>query len=152
MLTGAAEEFLRDTDHILTYKRTKPLVECGNFTSELTGSLKEFARTHAYNSPSVLEIELQGAQVIVGLMDLMWKAITNRGSFSELGSRRPLPQDAYVYSKMSSSYRWHFERESAGTDLPIRYREAQLLTDMISGMTDRFAVDLYAELRAATNG
>jgi dGTPase len=152
VLTGAAEEFLRDRDQIIKHNRTKPLLECGSFTSALIGALKEFGRTHAYNSPAVLGIELQGSRVITGLMDLMWKAITKRESFSDLGSRRPLPQHAYVYSKISSSYRWHFERESGGTGLPIRYREAQLLTDMISGMTDRFAVELHAELKVATNG
>lgn len=31
-------------------------------------------------------------------------------------------------------------------DLPIRYKEMQLLTDMISGMTDRFCIDLHDDL------
>jgi dGTPase len=81
----------------------------------------------------------------------MWDAIYGRKEYTELGSKRLLPQNAYVYSKISSSYRWHFEN-SAGSQLPIRYREMQLLTDMISGMTDRFAVELYSELKAAMHG
>jgi dGTPase len=31
--------------------------------------------------------------------------------------------------------------------LPVRYRELQLLTDMIAGMTDQFALDLYKDLK-----
>ena len=41
--------------------------------------------------------------------------------------------------------------------LPIRYRELQLLTDMMSGMTDGFAIELYNDLKrfnvgASANG
>lgn len=67
VLTGAADEFLRDRDSILNYERTAPLLECKSFASDVTAALKEFARTHAYNSPDVLRIELQGARVISGL-------------------------------------------------------------------------------------
>ena len=31
--------------------------------------------------------------------------------------------------------------------MPTRYKECQLLTDMISGMTDKYAIELLAELR-----
>ena len=152
VLTGAADEFLRDKTAIANHTRSKPLLECGTFESELIAALKEFAKTHAYNSPSVLQIELQGARVIDGLMNLMWDAISDRESFSDLRSRRRAPQAAYIYSRISGSYRWHFENASEHSGLPIRYREMQLLTDMISGMTDRFAVELHTELDAAVNG
>ena len=152
VITGAAEEFIRDRNKILNYTRVNSILECSTFASKLTKALKEFAYTHAYNSPHVLQIELQGARVIEGLMDLMWSAITGRALFSDLRSRRGEPRDAFVYSKMSASYRWHFENDSSGPKLPIRYREMQLLTDMISGMTDRFAVELKAELQAAAHG
>ncbi|GEP54905.1 deoxyguanosinetriphosphate triphosphohydrolase [Reyranella soli] len=152
VLTGAAEEFLKDREAIFSYQRTAPLLECRSFASEVTAALKEFARTHAYNSPDVLRVELQGARVISGLMDLMWDAIASREVFAKLNSRRTSPQAAFVYSKISDSYRWHFEQASGASGLPIRYREMQLLTDMISGMTDRFAVELHAELTSATHG
>ena len=152
VLTGAGDEFLRERASILDCTRTTPLLDCGTFASELTEALKGFARTHAYNSLGVLRIELRGARVIEGLMTLMWEAITEREDCSRLNSRRLSPKAAYVYSKISDSYRWHFERGSAASGLPIRYREMQLLTDMISGMTDRFAVELYAELQDAIRG
>jgi dGTPase len=104
----------------------KPLLECNTFSSELIDALKEFARKHAYNSPSVLMVELQGYRVIHGLMDLMWNAISDRESFTDLGSRRRSPQASFVYSMISESYRWHFEH-SASPTLPVRYREMQLI-------------------------
>jgi len=33
--------------------------------------------------------------------------------------------------------------------MPLRYREAQLLTDMVSGMTDSFAVRSWQQIQEA---
>jgi dGTPase len=99
-----------------------------------------------------LELELHGSNVIHHLMDHMWSAISRRKSFDKLGSRRTDPKDAYVYSTISDSYRWHFENDQNPNGLPIRYRELKLLTDMISGMTDRFAVEHCEKISRAVNG
>lgn len=146
LLTGAANEFIKDKKNIFSYKRTTSLLHKGNFEGDLYESLKEFARDHAYKSSSVLKLELEGARVIDGLMDRMWMSITSRKKFSEKNSRRTTPQAAYVYSMISDSYRWQFENSPIDAKIPIRYQEMQLLTDMISGMTDGFAVQLFSEL------
>ena len=62
-----------------------------------------------------------------------------------------------AYGRISENYKRVFEGRLQNTvhkdtDLPIRYRELQLLTDMISGMTDQFAMDLYNELRGFNVG
>lgn len=146
LMTGAATAFIASRDEIFGHTRTKPLLDDGSFESDLCESLKDFAREHAYKSPEVLRIELQGAQVLNRLMDQMWQAITERSSFESRKSRRTSPAAAYVYSRISDSYRWQFENNADGHKLPTRYCEALLLTDMISGMTDGFAVQLDAEL------
>ncbi len=74
-----------------------------------------------------------------------WNAISDRKKLEDPASRRRSPRSSYVYSLISDSYRWHFENP-VNTSLPMRYREMQLLTDMISGMTDGFAVDLYSRI------
>lgn len=151
VLTGAADEFVRDRSNIFNYSRPNALLKCGTFSSDLTEAMKDFAKTHAYNSSGVLRNELQGTLVIQRLMDRMWSAITKRTKVIKPSSKRVSAVDAYVYSRISSSYRWIFENASDNSRENIRYREAQLLTDMISGMTDRFAVELDAEIRAAEN-
>lgn len=107
---------------------------------------------HAYNSTGVLALEAKGDAVVNYLMDKLWDAITNRKDPRKLNSRRTTAASAYVYSLISESYRWHFERT---TDLPsdeeIRYRELQLLSDMISGMTDGFALDIYERVKSHVN-
>jgi dGTPase len=67
-----------------------------------------------------------------------------------LASRRTSPFAAYVYSRVSKNYRRIFEgkvtRYHQDAELPIRYKEMQLLTDMVSGMTDQFCIDLHDDL------
>jgi dGTPase len=141
LVTGAANTYIEDGDAILNYRRKKALLECDSAESHLCEALKQFARVHAYQSPYVLELEFKGSLVIKRTMDALWEAISERKTFSERGSRRTTPRAAYVYSLISDSYRWEFERVTDAS-LGVRYTEMQLLTDMMSGMTDGYALDL----------
>jgi len=78
-------------------------------------------------------------------MDFLWKAIYQRKKLEDLGSRRSTPFASYAYNRISENYRRIFENDS--NDMPVRYKELQLLTDMVSGMTDSFALSLYDELK-----
>jgi dGTPase len=108
-------------------------------------ALKLFDKRHAYQHESVRRIELLGHNAIHGLMDLLWPAITQRMDPLDLSSERSTPFASYVYSRISENYRRVFEDPK--NKMPTRYKEAQLLTDMVSGMTDKFALDLLAEFR-----
>lgn len=111
----------------------------------LLAALKACNWQHAYRHKSVLRVELTGLRVIHGLMDAFWYAITRREDRDDPASPRSTPLAGYIYQRISENYRRVFE--SPGNPMPIRYREAQLLTDMISGMTDSFAVSLFEEFR-----
>ncbi len=78
-------------------------------------------------------------------MDFLWEAIGQRKEPENLGSCRLTPFAAYAYNRISENYRRIFENDS--NPLPVRYKELQLLTDMVSGMTDSFALSLYDELK-----
>ena len=107
----------------------------------LCRALKAFNWRHVYQHKSVLEVELTGYTVINGLMDRLWEAIT-----AQRTRRASLPPRAsYVYRRISENYRRVFE--DVRNPMPLRYREAQLLTDMVSGMTDTFALSFYQELK-----
>ena len=114
-------------------------------SSKLCELLKKFDKEHAYVHRSVLEVELTGYNTIRGLMDFLWEAIGQRKEPENLGSRRLTPFAAYAYNRISENYRRIFENDT--NPLPVRYKELQLLTDMISGMTDSFALSLYDELK-----
>lgn len=146
LLSGATKEYVSDVQSIRDHTRKRALLGCSTEESDLCEALKMFARVHAYQSPGVLELELKGSIVIGTLMDAMWRGISERKSYTDLSSRRKTPDAAFMYSLISDSYRWHFERTAQET-LPIRYRELQLLADMVSGMTDGFALDLYERVQ-----
>jgi dGTPase len=140
----------------------------GRFQANLVGdskaavfakALKEFDARHAYRNRRVRGLELEGFNVLHGLMDQLWWAITQRPDYKELSPKnRSNPFASYVYDLISENYRRIFENNTINSHrknqptLPIRYRELQLLTDMVSGMTDEYAIDLYGELSKFAQG
>jgi dGTPase len=146
MISAVADAFIRNHDPIVS----------GNFSGDLIGAsraanlcaaLKQFDRENAFSHRSVLEVELNGFNVLNRLMDFLWIGITERKEYLDLASSRTNPFSAYVYSRISRNYRRVFEgsvtRYHPDETFPVRYREMQLLTDMVSGMTDRFCIDLH---------
>lgn len=148
----AIGQMIRDV--IDAYKGQENTIMAGKLTSDiLTVSrscklcelLKKFDKDHAYVHRSVLEVELTGYNTIRGLMDFLWKAICQREKPEVLGSPRSTPFASYAYNRISENYRRIFEDDA--NSMPVRYKELQLLTDMISGMTDSFALSLHDELK-----
>lgn len=132
---------------------------CGTFDGELIGAskaknlckaLKGFDLENAFKHREVLEIELNGDSKINRLMDFLWMGITQREEYDNVSSRRTNVFANYVYSRISRNYRRVFEgnvvEHHKSQQLPIRYREMQLLTDMVSGMTDKYCIDLHDDL------
>lgn len=145
MVQAVTESFAENLELLLAGSFTSDLIAASR-AKLLVKRLKSFAYTNAYKHRTVLEVELTGANTIHGLMDLLWYAIQTRDDASTIGSKRSDPFANYVYSRISENYRRVCE--ASGNPMPIRYRELQLLTDMVSGMTDSFAMSLYEELRA----
>ena len=148
----AIGQMIRDV--IDAYKDQENTIMAGTLTSDLlTVSrssklcelLKKFDKDHAYVHRSVLEVELTGYNTIRGLMGFLWEAICQREEPTVLGSRRSTPFASYAYNRISENYRRIFEDDS--NSMPVRYKELQLLTDMVSGMTDSFALSLHVELK-----
>lgn len=131
--------------------------------AELCEALKDFDKTRGYRHRSVLELELKGSNYIQGLMDMLWvgihghKTAQERDREKELSKTDPAftprkeylsnsPFGRYAYGRISENYRRIFEDEK--NDLPRRYKEAQLLSDAISGMTDSYVIALHDELKS----
>lgn len=149
MVRDVRTAFLENKTAVLAGEFEKELIEKSK-SSTLRNLLKKFDREHAYSHRSVLEIELQGYNTIRGLMDLLWEAISQREDKENPASKRKTPFAAFAYNRISENYRRVCE--SPTNKMPIRYKELQLLTDMISGMTDSFAVSLYRELKQYHDG
>jgi dGTPase len=149
LVSAVAEAFKSNYDLICAGKFFGELLNSSK-GSELCKALKKFDRENAFSHRTVLEVELNGYNTINRLMDFLWMGITMRKSYQEVASDRTSPFAAYVYSRISKNYRRVFEgavtQHHEDEKLPIRYKEMQLLTDMVSGMTDRFCIELYNDL------
>ncbi len=114
---------------------------------KLVKALKRFDFEHAFRHPDVLALEVDGFNKLQDLMSMLWRGIVEREHYTDPASKRTSPFADLAYRLISENYREAFERPAAGlAALPIRYRELQLLTDMVSGMTDSYAVHLHAKL------
>lgn len=143
MISAVLVAFKENFEIIARGSFEKTLIEVSK-ANTLCKLLKSFDLRHAYKHRRVLEIELEGNNTLHGLMDMFWRGIRDRAEYSDPGSERKTPFTRYAYSRISENYRRVFEAPDAS--LPIRYKELQLLTDMVAGMTDQFAMDLHQEL------
>jgi dGTPase len=158
MMSAVIRAFLSKYDPIMNGEFQSSLIDVSRAAS-FARKLKEFDARHAYRDRRVRGLELEGFNVLNGLMDSFWTGITERPNFKELSPKRRLtPFASYAYDRISENYRRVFENTSINRyrkddpQLPIRYRELQLLTDMVSGMTDEYAIDLHNELQAYKDG
>lgn len=131
---------------IMSGQQNDPLLKVGA-ANKLLKALKNFDKEHAFRHLDVLTLEVDGYNRLQELMSMLWRGITERESYEELDSRRLTPFADLAYRHISENYREAFESPRHDVSgLPIRYRELQLLTDMVSGMTDTYAVYLHRKL------
>jgi dGTPase len=141
MVNAVTAAFVANRDTILSGEFHGELLAVSE-SNALWKAFKGFGKKHVYSHRSVIEVELEGHRTIHALMDAFWEAIRHRGSDDFTATDRAPPYHAYVYSRISENYR----RAAQMSDMPMRYRELQLMTDMVSGMTDSFAVELCRKL------
>jgi dGTPase len=146
LITDAADAFITARDSIFQHTHEIELLEADSTGSNIYATLKEFAKAHAYNHPTVLRTELQGTVAVSRLLDWLWEAISSREDEKDPRSRRSSAFATYAYALISDNYRCEFEDIVAKSELPFRYHELQLLADVVSGMTDGFVMELFHDL------
>jgi len=146
LISHASAAFVENTVPIFNYNHAKALMD----DSTLCEALKEVAQQNAFSHSTVLRTEALGAVAIDALMTALWDAISDRKDQGDLRSKRLGARTKYVFSLISPNY---IEQAVASKDLlapasGLRYRELRLLTDMMSGMTDTFAIKLWKDASA----
>lgn len=147
LIGHASSEFVKHARAIFSLQHSAALMD----NSMLCERLKEVARSNAFNHSDVLKAEAIGAAAIDGLMTVIWESIVDRKVPSDIKSRRRGARSKYVFSLISPNYVQQAHTLSEGVAGGIRYRELRLLTDMVSGMTDTFAMRLWNEVKAIPN-
>ncbi|MFI1771371.1 dGTP triphosphohydrolase [Thalassobellus citreus] len=93
-----------------------------------------------FDDKSILKKEIAGWEAIYGLLDIFVEASKSK-SFKATGNNL----ESRLYKIISTSHRKVFEDiEKYSND---EYKTLQLIVDFISGMTDRYAIRLFQELK-----
>ena len=145
LINDASDAFVRDSAAIHALTQSAGLMD----ENRLCEALKGVAKQYGFSHPSVLRTEAEGAAAIDGLMTEFWNAISDRET-DDLRSNRRSARARYVFGLVSPNYIEVAEDAAArsGQAGGLRYRELRLLTDMMSGMTDTFAMKLWRDLSA----
>jgi dGTPase len=111
-------------------------------------ALKSLAKSKVYRHERVLQIEYAGYQTIGGLLDMFYGALCDsKDEVKDSKLRKLLPKD---FLWMRGRSRQLSESPKDPTDFYLDamtpYERLLAVTDYISGMTDRFAVQLYQRL------
>jgi dGTPase len=146
LIDHASIIFVKNDAAIFSYNHERALMD----NSPLCEALKEVAQQNAFRHPTVLRTEALGAIAIDGLMIALWDAISDRKDQDDLRSLRRGARTRYVFSLISPNYIEQAVASNAvsGPASGLRYRELRLLTDMVSGMTDTFAIKLWNDISA----
>lgn len=143
MVEAVVEEFSKRVGSLLEGEPVYKGIISLSGSAKLCKALKKFDFEYGFKHKSVLELELKGNTYITEVMDMLWVGL--HGRLEEEKQQSNTPFGKYAYSRISESYRRIFEDEE--NDLPVRYKEAQLLADAISGMTDSYLIALHSELK-----
>lgn len=150
LVRSVGRTFIDNWPAIADYQHVDSLIDIGR-GAKLANTLQDLARERAFNDAGVLEVELAGRRAVLDLMSWYWIGISDRESFEDPSSKRRSPFANLMYRRISENYRRVFEKEQpideVGQPLPMRYRELRLLTDMVSGMTDGYAMQTHADIK-----
>ena len=106
---------------------------------------KNLAREKVYRHERVLQIEYAGYQTIGGLLEMLYAALCESGDGAKQEKLRNLFPLDFLKRPRNSSFSASEERDPASFYLVFmtQYERLLAVTDYVSGMTDRFAVQLF---------
>jgi dGTPase len=145
LISHASDQFSNKIKDIFAYSHLTPLMD----NSPLCKALQEIAREYAFENAEVLKAEALGAAALDGLMSAFWEAISDRKKPEDIESKRVSARSKYIFSLISPNYVQQAASAMTASHGAggLRYRELRLLTDMVSGMTDSFAMRLWGEIQ-----
>ncbi|WP_318388016.1 dGTP triphosphohydrolase [Enterobacter sp.] len=163
LVNCVVDTFVKHLDTLLSHDCNYSDLIAKSPAKALCEALKEFDKTRGYRHRSVLELELKGSNYIQSLMDMLWIGIHGHKTKREKDEEKAKKKEdsaytcrdeyrsntafgRYAYGQISENYRRIFEDES--NELPVLYKEAQLLSDAISGMTDSYLIRLHDRLKS----
>lgn len=140
MVEGATSVFVNNVNRMMdqTIPPGFKLIEHSS-SATLCRVLKDFDYRYGFQHNAVLQLELEGNNYIKKMMTMLWRSISCNGAVDR-------PFERYAFGGISENYRRVYEDTDKGA-----YAKAQLLCDVISGMTDSHLIKKHNELLALDN-
>lgn len=154
LVNVAINNFKKNLDKIDSGEYSKELIEDGDC---LSLALQEFAKKKIYPQRDIEQIELTGSSVLNGLLDILLNCAFNpdkkfRNHLKSVISKTFLKvakreqEDKNVLSP--TDYAFYSKEDILDYDLEelSPYSKFRIIVDLISGMTDKYAVCMYQKL------
>jgi dGTPase len=135
LINECAEVFMENEEDILTGKFDSALMSKVP-SKRVLSNIIEVSIQKIYRSHLVLETEVVGHRVLEGLLEEFLGA-----AIAQKGIEESSKKDLTVFRLLPETY------QELITDTASLYEISLLCVDYISGMTDRYAINLYRKLK-----
>ncbi|MFC4258176.1 dGTPase [Marinobacter lacisalsi] len=155
LVDHAAGTFIDHIDDVFEGRLNRALLEDDSPCHSVIETLKQVAVKKVFSVPEVETLELQGYRIIAGLLEHYRPLLMlSKAHFDDLlaGKRKGFLLESRLIKRMPDkhvrAYLIMKEDSPAGADDELweRYCRCRLLQDMVSGMTDQFALDEFRTL------
>lgn len=136
LIIAAVNEFINNEESFLDGSRTAPLVETPEYKPHID-AIRNLCENNIYKERRKIETESAGVHIVLHLLNCFGGMICR---YRELGDEKKLNIRDQHYLYIMPDY----ARERLKT--ANRYDSLLILVDFISGMTDRYALDLFAKI------
>lgn len=157
LVTHAANRFVDNLEDVTAGVFNQALLEDGSTCHAVIKTLKKVAQRNIFNVSEVRTLELKGYRILHSLLDMYAPLLTLRyETFNTIlnGGRGPLIEGHLadrLPKKHIAAYRDLCRHAGKfPDDVWEQYARCRLVLDMVSGMTDQYAMDEYHELLALT--
>ncbi|MBI3850303.1 MAG: dNTP triphosphohydrolase [Verrucomicrobia bacterium] len=138
---------------VRVFMRNLAVIESGTMKDELIAridknyrgsfkTIRALIERHVYTDQRVLQIELAGFKTLGGLLDIFWGAVVLNGTGKENEKLRQI----FPRGMLFKDNKFSKESNEKVIDKLTRYERILALTDFVSGMTDRYAIEMYQRL------
>lgn len=138
MIDSVIKSFEENYEQIMQGKLENEIIDISD-ASDIRKAYKKLQQL-VFNDKSILKKEIAGWEAIYGLLEIFVKA-----SESEYFMSGGNNLESRLYKIISSSHRKVYEEIENYEN--SEYKKLQLIVDFISGMTDRYAIRLFQELK-----
>ncbi len=153
LVQHAAQAFVDNIEAVYHGTLNRALLEDDSPCHAVIETFKTVAARSIFSVPEVETLELQGYTIINGLLDHYRPLLTlPMADFDRLcnGDRKGLLVEALLFKRLPNKHvkAYHQLRQQPQTEAELweAYCRCRLLQDMVSGMTDQFALEEYQTL------